>query len=108
MLRQRHLPLLRGALQFFGEELLPHGPEVVQPYLDEEIDGEFNSSELQELQRFLSQVEVRYAVLDEADHERVQPQLSDAPDEIAAPTDHLAVVLVPIRLGRRREPDRVP
>ena len=98
MLKPRHLTLLRGALQFFGEELLPHGPEVAQPYLDEEIDDEFTSGELQELQRFLSQVDIRYATLEVADRERVQPQLSQSFDDVSGSPDQVAVVLVPARL----------
>ena len=95
MLKQRHLTLLRGALQFFGEELLPHEPEVMRPYLDQDVDDEFTSSELQELQRFLSRVEVRYTGLDAADHECVQPQLSHSLDEVAASSEQVAVVLIP-------------
>ena len=101
MLKQRHLTLLRGALQFFGEELLPHGSEVVQPYLDEEVDGEFTIAELQELQRFLSQVEVRYTALDAADRERVQPQLFDIIEEARTASNstiRVATVLLPMGL----------
>ncbi|MCA9091415.1 MAG: hypothetical protein KDA90_22600 [Planctomycetaceae bacterium] len=95
MLRQRHLTLLRAALQYIGEELLPHGPGAMQSYLDEKVDHEFTSSELQELQQFLSRVEVRYTGLDAVDPERVQPQLSHSVEDLATPMDRVAVVLIP-------------
>jgi hypothetical protein len=54
-------------LQYFNEELVPHGLEAMRPYLDEAVEGDITSADIQQLQQFLREVEIRYAELSSID-----------------------------------------
>jgi cytochrome c biogenesis protein ResB len=60
VLTQRHLALIRAALQFFDDELVPHGLDGIRPYLDSALDENATSREIQQLRSFLRNVELRY------------------------------------------------
>ncbi len=64
MLTQTHLAVLRAALQFFDEELGPHGINSMRPYFDEPLDEEISRSDLAELRDRLRTCEVRYVCCD--------------------------------------------
>lgn len=60
MLTQSHLAVLRAALQFFDEELGPHGIHAMRPYFDEPPDNVISRSDLAKLRDVLRTCEVRY------------------------------------------------
>jgi hypothetical protein len=64
LLERRQLAVLRAALQFFDEELGPHGVNAMQPYFDEPPDGGISRSELEKLRDVLRTCEIRYACCD--------------------------------------------
>jgi SpoVK/Ycf46/Vps4 family AAA+-type ATPase len=64
LLTHPQLALLRAALQFFDEELGPHGINAMRPYFDEPPDGEISRSELAHLRELLRTCEVRYVCCD--------------------------------------------
>ena len=64
MLTQTHLAVLRAALQFFDEELGPHGINAMRPYFDEPHDDEISRRDLAQLRDILRTCEVRYVCCD--------------------------------------------
>ncbi|HEY4259097.1 MAG TPA: hypothetical protein VGM98_03005 [Schlesneria sp.] len=61
MLTKSHLAVLRAALQYFDDEMGPHGMDVMRPYFDEEPTDEWTSLKIRELQTYLRDCELRYA-----------------------------------------------
>lgn len=59
MLTQRHLALVRAALQFFDEELVPSGMEVIRFYLDTPTDEEVTHLEIRTLRSMLKNAELK-------------------------------------------------
>lgn len=59
MLTQRHLALIRAALQFFDEELVPSGMEVIRFYLDTPMDPEVTHVEIRMLRTMLGRAELK-------------------------------------------------
>ncbi|WLD15112.1 hypothetical protein [Planctellipticum variicoloris] len=80
MLTKRHLALLRAALQFLNEELVPHGGDAVRPYLDVALDQPVTSEEVRQFQGFLAEVEPRIGLFD-----RQTGRMSDAPLQESIP-----------------------
>ena len=66
MLNRRHLAVLRAALQFFDEELGPHGSHAMRPYFAEPLDEEISRSDLAQLRDMLRTCEIRYVCCDRA------------------------------------------
>ena len=64
MLTQPQLAVLRAALQFFDEELGPHGVNAMRPYFDEPPNKEISRSDLAQLRDMLRTCEVRYVCCD--------------------------------------------
>ena len=64
MLTPTHLAVLRAALQFFDEELGPHGINAMRPYFDEPLDTEISRSDLAKLRDVLRTCEIRYVCCD--------------------------------------------
>ena len=64
MLTQSHLAVLRAALQYFEEELGPHGIDAMRPYFDEPPVGEISGSDLAQLRELLRTCEIRYVCCD--------------------------------------------
>jgi len=60
LLTKRHLAIIRAALQFFDEEMTPHGPDVSRPYFEEPLEGELKADEVEQLRELLQTVELRY------------------------------------------------
>lgn len=64
MLTKRHLAVLRAALQFFDEELMPHGSKAMRPYFSKPLSPAPSPEETQELRAFLENCELRYICCD--------------------------------------------
>ena len=64
MLTRSQLAVLRAALQFFDEELGPHGINAMRPYFDKPPDEEISRSDLTKLRDLLRTCEVRYVCCD--------------------------------------------
>ncbi len=62
MLTKRHVAFLRAALQFFDEELTPHGPEAVRAYFKEPLEGDLAAEEIRRLRELLRSLELRSIV----------------------------------------------
>lgn len=101
MLTRSHLAVLRAALQFFDEELMPHGVGVMRPYFDEPLNAKPTTSEIRELREFLRDCELQYACCDPASNRLTNSQLSESVEEsrllVADPASPIAVVLLPPR-----------
>lgn len=99
MLTKRRLAVLRAALQYFDEELMPHGIGVIRPYFDEPLKGKPTTSEIQELRKFLRDCELQYACCDSASNRLTGLQLSQSVEEARLmtgdPATRMAVVLLP-------------
>lgn len=63
MLTPKHLTVLRAALQYFQDELVPHGLDALRPYLDGPIDGGITAADVRQLQQFLRDAEIQYAAV---------------------------------------------
>jgi len=66
LLTKRQLAIIRAALQFFDEEMSPHGSDVARPYFEEPLEGELEAQEVGQLRELLRVVELRYACCDTA------------------------------------------
>ena len=75
MLTQSHLAVLRAALQFFDEELGPHGINAMRPYFDEPPNKEISRSDLAQLRDMLRTCEVRYVCCDLAGNQVIRTGL---------------------------------
>lgn len=99
MLTRRHLAVLRAALQFFDEELMPHGIRVMRPYFDEPLNGKPTTTEMRELQEFLRNCELKYVCFDPASNRLICSELSQKAEaarvKTCNPTSQVAVVLLP-------------
>lgn len=63
MLTPKQLTVLRAALQYFQEELVPHGLDALRPYLDGPIEGDITAADVWQLQQFLRDAEIQYAAV---------------------------------------------
>lgn len=84
MLTKRHLAVLRAALQFFDEELTPHGSAAVQPYFDEPLSPVLKPQETHQLRDFLRTCELRYVGYDPIASQLVAPELTTTLEEALA------------------------
>lgn len=98
MLTTRHLAVLRAALQYFDEELLPHGTGAMRPYFDESLDVELKTPEIRELRNFLRDCELKYACYDPTSSRLTGSELSKSVEDArlitADPASQIAVVLL--------------
>ena len=60
MLTQTHLAVLRAALQFFDEELGPHGINAMRPYFQKGLEEEVSWNDIAQLRDLLRTCEIRY------------------------------------------------
>ena len=63
MLSQRHLATIHAALQFWEEEISPHGEDIMRPYLEPSDAVPLSQQELRELRETL-RAGLRYAIYD--------------------------------------------
>lgn len=89
------LILIRGALQFWAEEIEPHGPEAGRAYLP--TTQPVTAGHAAELQRYLTIARLRYLLCNRTDLQPAKSRLSDdAADFKDADADAiLATVLLP-------------
>jgi hypothetical protein len=87
VITKRHLAVLRAALQYFDEEMSPHGQHVMRHYFDEPIGEELTTREIQELRDFLRGCDLRYACCDQAATRVIRSELSITIEEACAVID---------------------
>ena len=63
MLTRRETETIRAALQFWREEICPHGEATARPYLDADDVSPLNSDEVEKLRDQFARSAVRYAIL---------------------------------------------
>lgn len=99
LLTKKHLAVLRAALQFFDEELMPHGIRAMRPYFDEPLHGPLKPLKLRELRTFLRDCELKYAGYDPASGRLTSPKRSPSAEKTRLksgdPASRIAVVLLP-------------
>ena len=69
------LILIRGTLQFWAEEIEPHGPEAGRPYLP--TSQPVTAGHATELQRYLASTRLRYLLCNRTDLQPAKSRLSD-------------------------------
>lgn len=60
MLTRTDLVLIRAALQFFDEEMSPHGARVMRPYLDEPLTSDIAKDTIRNLRERLKNCQLAY------------------------------------------------
>jgi hypothetical protein len=60
LLTRTDLILIRAALQFFDEEMRPHGARVMQPYLDEPLTSDIAEDTVRNLRERLKNCQLAY------------------------------------------------
>lgn len=60
MLKPLHLATIRAALQFWAEEMCPHGSEAMRPYLPAETTQVLSAEEVLEVRSLLTTPRIRY------------------------------------------------
>ncbi|WP_437191540.1 hypothetical protein [Planctomicrobium sp. SH527] len=93
MLTTRHLAIIRAALQFFDEEISPHGAGGAFPYFEEPLEEHLQTEEFAQLRELLRSVELKYVRSDQTGtrilshklltSEEVQQRQSADPSRIA-------------------------
>ena len=101
MVTKRHLAVLRAALQFFDEEMIPHAQDDMQYYFDPPLGDELKAEEIRELRDILKGCELRYACCDLTASRLIGPELSASLDEALSLIDRedyrvVTVLLLPI------------
>lgn len=76
MLTKRHLAVLRAALQFLDDKLMPHGAKALRHYFDEPLREALMPQEVRELRDLLRHGELRYACYDPVTSRLMGPELS--------------------------------
>lgn len=66
MLTTRHLALIRAALQFFDEEISPHGPDGALPYFETPLEDDLTAEEVGQLRELLRTAELKYVRCDQS------------------------------------------
>ena len=98
MLTEKHLTIVRGALEFLDEEMSPHGEETLLPYLDDPTSN-VSIEDVKVAREFFDAVDLSYALIDSAGVVIESERLVSAAslDELNFQSDHslLASVLVP-------------
>ena len=97
MLTKRHLAIIRAALQFFDEEMSPHGPDVAHPYFEEPLQGELRAEELRKLRELLATTELRYLEYEPPGTNIAAQALLTQEQARSAPSSSLATVLLVLR-----------
>lgn len=97
MLTRTHLALLRATLQYFDEEMSPHGTRVMRPYFDEPLAAELAEGEIRQLRERLQNCKLAYVRCDTAAMTlaTTKPSLSweDLDKDSAGQTAEIATIL---------------
>ncbi|MDB5348503.1 MAG: hypothetical protein JWP89_6880 [Schlesneria sp.] len=102
MLTKSHLALLRAALQYFDDEMGPHGMDVMRLYFDEEPTVEWTSRELRDLQTYLRNCELRYAIYSPTDDRLIDFALHLAANAIVSGVADARYEMVTVVLPPKR------
>lgn len=104
MLTQRHLTLIRAALQFFDVELVPNGMKTIRHYLDTPLDENVTHFEVRGLRSSLKKTELKYGRFNRRTKRLISCQLKDfisgAQSLSVADSGIAVVVLIPTRKSR--------
>lgn len=98
MLTRRQLTTLRAALQFWQEEICPHGEAAARPYLETSNIAPLTTDEINELRDRFDLMNLRYATIT-ADQSRLTETtlfstLEEA--EILAGDGRIATIILPV------------
>ena len=98
MLTPQHLTLIRAALQYLAEELVPHGRQALQPYFEEPLTDDLTAEDVHHLRRQLQDGHLKYVVCDRAGECLLEPSLiadlTSAQRQAAAVNGRLGSVLL--------------
>ena len=96
MLTRRQLATIRAALQFWREEICPHGETAARPYVDSDQITPLVADEVDELRDRFDSPALRYAVI-APDHSKLQSTTLfttvEEAESFAKVCDHVALVL---------------
>lgn len=100
MLTRTHLALIRAALQYFDEEMSPHGARVMRHYFDEPLVAEFADGGIRQLRERLQKCKLAYVRCDAATMTlaTTEPSLSleDLGNNSAEQSVEIATILFPL------------
>lgn len=96
MINQQELHTICAALQYWEEEMCPHGMAAMQSYLPAGVSGALSAAQVHALRRRLQTCEIAYATIG-ASEPAFGPSLSivKVPHEGTATNPQLATVLIP-------------
>jgi len=95
MLQERELATIRAALQFWREEIVPHGEELARPYFDVDQVVPLSDPEIQDLQDQFQPARVRYARLVVGGSTLATVDLFENPEPSQQSTSPVATILLP-------------
>lgn len=106
MLTAQHLTTIRAALQYWEEEMCPHGSEAMRPYYGGEDGEPARAVEVAKLRSALKDATVRYARYDDDRKQLASADLFDSPELAMAESQPAIVVavLVPADTDRTMRP----
>lgn len=94
---KNQLVLIRAALQFFDEEMGPHGVRVMRPYFDEPLSAECAEGEIRQIRERLQKCKLAYVRYDTATMTlaSTEPSLSleDLGNNAAGQSGEIATIL---------------
>lgn len=99
MLTPDDLTIIRAALRFFYDELLPHGPKAIAPYLDDPLNKEaLTTRHITQLCNQLTHRHIRWASYSHENGKLLDGKLLPSIEEVNPNQHlHLATVLLPSR-----------
>ena len=98
MLTQRQLATLRAALQFWREEICPHGEVAARPYLETSAIAPLTSDEVNELRDRFDPTNLRYALFSTDQGSLTESTLFSTLEEaeILAADGRIATIILPV------------
>jgi hypothetical protein len=98
LLNDQHLILIRAALQYFDEELSPHGVEAMAAYLTTPSLDPAIVEQLSDLRTWLPHSRVAYACVQPASNRLAGDRLYDSPEEAEHAVEGTPSIVVPVLL----------
>jgi len=95
-LQTRELATIRAALQFWRDEIVPHGEQLARPYFDVDQVVPLSNPEIQDLQQQFQPARLRYARLVAGGSELASVDLFESADATQASASPVATVLLPV------------
>lgn len=100
MLNDQHLILTRAALQYFDEELSPHGVEAMAAYFDPSSVDPAIAEQLSDLRTWLAQSRVAYVCVQPASNRLLDDRLFGSPEEAEQAVEGTQARAVPVILPK--------